>query len=607
MSVSDPKRLSDGSTFIARGVQSGVVPDMVGRDQLAFAINTILRPNVPVQRPGIIKRALVFPDQATQTAFQKALWQGAQPYSWGPTTRQIIASVGGRQFQINPRNFQVQEITLAGDPNPAFRNRAWMEQAEMFMIVQDGQSPALIWNGSSMRRASQKAQEVPTGTVTRYALARLWVVLPDGRSLVGGDITPGPSGTAAYGFRDAALKFTENTFVAEGGAFSVRGQQITAMQEIASIDTTLGQGPLQVFTSNGTASLNVPFDRTLWKTVQYPVQTFSVLSHGALAQDSTIPVNNDIWYRANDGFRSFQVARREAGGSSWGNVPMSLEMRRILDFDQTDLLGFSSAVLFDNRLIQTCSPVKVYGLGTVHRGLVALDFSQVSSLARDKNPAYDGLWTGLQTLKILSMEVDGVSRCFIFAVDPMQNISLYELTTSALFDGDGTQRIPWTVEYGAFDWFENVRGTAFAPEKKLKQLIGGELSTSALAGTVNYDVRYRQDRNPNYRPWNSWSQCASQPCGIANCFLPAPNQPQYRRPALLPAPSNTECDPQTGRPYAQGFEFQPKIKITGPARIDMLRMFAYDIPEPRYEACLGEQPCLTLSACIDPIFDYKIN
>jgi hypothetical protein len=599
VSNQDTRRLIDGFAFIRRGVHSGLSPNQLAPDQVSMAVNTQFRTGTPTQRPAMLKRLLTFADGDEQTEFEDGFWQGGFAYRYSGISR-LLASISGRFYVIDPTTLAVTDMTPATASQP-WQSKVWMEQAEMFVIRQDGGwSVPLIFDGSTVRESDIAAGEVPGGRMMKYALGRLWLVNPNGRDFIAGDLVFGPSGTIAYGYRDSVLKFTENDFLNEGGAFTV-GDEITAMRSQATIDTTLGQGPLAVFYSGGAALVNTPFDRTLWRTVEYPIQTVGVLSHGALGQFSTLNVNNDIWYRADDGIRSFQAARRENG--SWGSTPLSYEMDRVIKFDQQDLLSYGSAVLFDNRLLMTGSPVSEPLRGVVHRGLISLDFQKASSLAQDQPPAYDGIWTGLRVLFITTLQVAGRDRCFIFALDSDDKISLYELTTSGLFDGDGSQRVVWSQEYPSYRF--GFEGTT----KNLMRLMGAKLYRSDLVGEVDFCVAFRADRYPVWQEPDQWcwSDCATQACvpTFPGCNF-MPNQPQYRPPKLLAQPDD-DCETASDKLARIGYEFQPRITVTGPAQLDQLVIWSYDWPEPRYEQCVEAAECETFRACNGTLFEYEIT
>lgn len=602
----DPGAVYDGFATVTRGVNSGMPPDLLPRDQFAYGINATFRGFYPRNRPGWTKRTLIFPDVDTQTNFEAAIFQGAAAFQ---RRKQLIVSTGGRLFNIRVDKWDVTDITTTV-ANANNRYRAWFAEAEDFMIVQDGQSSPWIYDGASTRRSDTFGingnREVPVGTAMSYAIGRLWVALPDGRGFVAGDIVGGPSGTLNYNFRDAVLTFTENDVVNEGGAFAVpfNAGEITAMLPVAQIDTSTGQGPLQVFTTSAVFSVNAPSDRTEWKNLIYPIQTFSLIKNGSLSDRSTVSVNGDAWMRSIDGARSFVVARRDFG--TWVNTPMSQEVNRALDGDDESLLSFSSACLFDNRLLMTVKPYRSFDHGVAHRGLVALDFAPASFLQNRLSPAWEGVWTGLNILQIVGGTFEGIERCFLFALSDSLTVELWEITKNDSDDFDGADYVPiqWTVEAPAYG-FPNAQEVGAVDVIKL---YGGQLWVDEIKGTVSFTAEYRADEDPCWHSWHTWSVCAKdETCGSGNCVTPLNLKAQYRKPFNLPTPDST-CDSATGKPNNIGQQFQPRLKITGSCRLKQLRMIARQEQEDVADVCASsEETCAQVTCACENDFAYSIE
>lgn len=597
MSVIAKNLVPDGFQAITKGVNSGEAPNLLPRDQLAWLINGSTRRGFPYSRPGWQKRTLSGDEIVTGN------YQGA---ICSTRTGEIIFSRAGRIYAIRLNNMEVRELTTASDRNPSNRLRAWFCEAEDFILIQDGQSACGIYDGATFRRSDPSVSEVPTGTCMAYASGRLWVTLPDQRSYVGSDIVYGDSGTAAYARRDAILKFTENNLYSQGGAFAVpySAGDITAMVPVAQLDTSLGQGPLQVFTTNGAFSVNAPFNRELWAVVNFPVQSASLLGSGALSDWSAVNVNGDIWYRANDGVRSFQVARRDFG--TWVNTALSTEVERALDRDTRTLLGFASAALFDNRLLMTTNPMTSFNQGTIHRGLVVLDFHPTSSIEdRVSGPIWDGLWTGLDIFQIISGIFNGIERCFILARNSDDGLELWELTLSYPYDNDGTEDllIQWQIEGASYNWPDAGWG--------LKRLEHGDVWYDQLKTEVNFTLQWRPDQEPNWQTWHSWASCANtQTCpeedqNPLECITLETLGDQYRVRMRFPVPAD-DCDSITKKPYREGFEFQPRLIIEGPCRVKKFRLFASNRPEEVMGGCTEDSTCQTLEACAPDDEVYSI-
>lgn len=414
---------------------------------------------------------------------------------------------------------------------------------------------------------------LPPGRMGVYGMGRNWICLVDGKQFIASDLVGGSSGTVANDYRDAVLQVTENQYLAGGGNFTVPGSvgEIQAMIFSATLDASLGQGPLQVFTNNTVFSCQTPVDRLTWQDVTNPILTESLIAFGGEGQNCTVNVNGDIMFRSIDGFRSLILARREF--STWGNVPISREVEPILNRDSPDLLQYGSAIVFDNRLLFTTMPVLTANQGIYSQGLIALNFDAISTL-RGKAPAvYDGLWTGLNVLKLIYGKFLGVDRCFAFTLNTISNqIELYEIlksSDSANLDNDLFQ---------VTQVFETpiLFNDSNSQQRNYKRLTDGEIYVDQLpAGqTITFKVEYKPDNYPCWTLWNQWTECVGSD-GTASL-------PQFRPRMGLGQPSATDCDPTTNRPMREGYYFQLRITIIGDCVVTGGRFGAVTAPEPQF-------------------------
>lgn len=615
----DPLALYDGFSTVRRGVNSGLAPIDLGRDQLAWAINTTCRNNFPTCRPGFVKRPLAFlnsngtTDVDLTTNFQTGIFQGATSFE---RRNQLVTMIGGRLFRVSLDNWNVLDVSTT-DLNPSNRYRAWFAEAEDFIIAQDGQSAAWIYDGATTKRSDafglNGGKQVPTGTAMVYSQGRLIVSLLDNRQFVVGDIVNGESGTATYAYRDAVLYFTENDIINGGGAFSVpiSAGALTAFRPIAQVDTSTGQGPTQVFTTGGIFSLNTPNDRTQWANTNFPIGTVSMVSAGALSDRATINVNGDIWMRSLDGVRSFIVARRDF--TSWVNAPMSREVERALDRDDKALLSFASSALFDNRLLTTCNPYRVWNSGVAHRGLAVIDFAPLAYLSTRTAPVWEGIWTGLRVLQILSGTFNGVERCFVFALSTANTIELWELTRDRADDYNGVLNVPitWSMESGALTFPRSINQNPSSPSQLLSSLDAGRLYTDELTGNLTFTTDYRPDQDQCWHHWHSWTACATTSLCTAlsdtACVTPGNYQQQYRTPFFLPTPP-VACDESVNKPTNKGREFQVRLTVTGHARIKRFEAIAHEQQEAINGLCAGSESCKSVTCCSDNDFTlYQLS
>lgn len=415
--------------------------------------------------------------------------------------------------------------------------------------------------------------ELPVGRMGVYGMGRVWMSLANGKDFIAGDIVDGPSGTLPYNFRDSVLKVTENDFLVGGGIFTIPGStgDIRAMIFVAQLDQMLGQGPLLVYTPTTVFSVNSPVDRLTWQTLTNPILTESLAAGGGLSQWSTVNANSDTISRDLVGIRSLIMARRDF--QSHGNTPISREVERVINQDNQSLLAFSSAVVFDNRLLMTTRPIQGTH-GVYHLGLIALNFDPVSTLRGKLPEVYDGAWTGLNTFKLVTGVFSSISRTYVFNFNSGTNeIELWEIMQSAekiLIADNGTT--PITFEFESAQLFDSDERKP--SERQLKRLINGEFYIEDLIGTIQYQVFYKPEAWPCWVPWFQGSECADMT--VVN------SQPQFRPRIGLGEPSGIPCDQTNNRPLREGFNFQVRFVITGHCRFMGARFMAVTVPIPKF-------------------------
>lgn len=577
MPTIDRQRISDGFITLERGVDAGKSPSMLPRNQCSFAVNVSMRGGYAKTRPGFSNIPLTFTDATDPEAIDiEEIWttgrfQGAYYYSHGPRNL-IICAVGGYIFSVDINTGEVNDITPKGDPNMPQVSAFYFQQAEQYLIIQDGVSAAIIFDGAKCRRANVAADEVPTGTAMAYGNGRLWVAR--GREFVAGDIVGGPTDV---------IKFTENTYIAEGGAFAVPLDtgDITAMRFMNQPDSSLGQGELLVHTPQAVFAVNVPTSRDDWKNVSYPTVRIVAINYGSVSDRSCVLINGDMFYRAPDGIRSYISSRRE--WQEYGQIPVSREISPILNNEkQAGIAETTSSVLFDNRMLTTVTP-QASDRGQYFRGLTALDFDLVGGTGAKAPAAWEGLWTGLNFLQIMTADVGSESRCFAFHLDPSCPIQLWEIHKEDHIP-DTPSSVACYIESPSYS-FENPF--------EMKKLEYGEMWVDQIVGDVAFDIKYKPNQYPAWVDWNTFSECAkSSNCNpeSGQCLTLNNYKPQYRSRVRLPQPADS-CEATNGVPMRNGYEMSVRIGWTGQARIKGFRMHAYPIIEEPYGGC-GDTSCV---------------
>jgi hypothetical protein len=356
---------------------------------------------------------------------------------------------------------------------------AYMVQADKYLIAQDGLSKAIIYDSKTARRSNIEGpadtNEVPTGTMMAYGMGRLCVVVNE-RDVAFGDLY-GSHLDKQTDPSDSIILFTERNFLTGGFDAAIPFQQglATGIEFFPQLDTSTGNGQLLVFAERGATSFNMAIDRSLWQTSLF--QVLALRTTGMRGHRSVAVVNEDLWFRSDDGYRNYRQARSEASG--YAHIPVSTNVGQFLDVDDGELLRFASSIYFDNRVIGTCSPVwNARGQDTTqpsiqgriyHNGMVVADFDILSSFgAPSVKPSWDGHWTvgpaftsNLPHIKIAQLVTGtfgGVTRAFAFGLREERDAAgrityrnqLYELSFDDKDDFSGA--VHWEVVTRAHDF-----------------------------------------------------------------------------------------------------------------------------------------------------------
>jgi len=437
-------------------------------------------------------------------------------------------------------------------------------------------TPGYIVTGVTLRTIP----ELPAGRQLVYGMGRTWEAMTDGISFLGSDIVDSSSGSPAYTYRDSVLKITQNQFINAGGLFRVPGTvgAIQAMQFVAQLDVSLGQGPLQVFTTTNVFSCQAPVDQTTWYSVTNPILTQALIGAGAISEDAVSPANGDLIFRSADGLiRSLLLARLDF--NQWGNTPISREVDRVLSTENLTLLPFSTSTVFDNRFLMGAGLAQS-ARGVYSTSLIALNFDPISSL-RGKAPSiYDGQWAGLNILKLVTGYFGGVQRCFAVCLSQeLSQIEIHEvLITDAQNYDDGSTPITSYFESPVIFSYEltNPGNRPANPNHEYLRLSYGEIYIDQMVGPVQFLAFWKPDQWPTWIPWYSWTQ----PCDPH----PPTNDPGFRPRIGLPMPNANIFDRTNNRPLREGYCFQFKLIMTGKCRFLGARFSADVIPEPKFAA-----------------------
>lgn len=528
------------------GVNSYLEPNLIPQSQNAWQLNAVIRGGMTKTRPPI--RSLGY--------LPEGLIQGAGYFSI--QDGMIVVSIGGRiyRLRIGPHTeFTAEEIPLSF-PNSPVLQEAWFCETVGSLLIQDGQSDCIIYDGNVARRSDTSENEVPLGRQMAYGNGRLWVAVA-GNQLVAGDIV-----TDVF---QSELFFTENTYLFGGGSLSfptdIRGLQFSPMAN------TMEQGPLCVFGQAYTKTVRADItNRDLW--AQIPAFVISSLRNiGAAGQKCITPVNQDLYWRDDDGaIRSLSSAL--ASQSDPAATPLSGEVSRIVNYEATRKLTTSSSTYFDNRLLTLASPFINPKGGISFKNIISLDFAPISTMRAKAPPAYDGVWSGAQFTQLVTGKFGGRERCFGISSDSDGNNRLWEIHKKGVADTSeaGTSPIVGYLETPRRNW-----GT---PKRK-KKLARLDVYLTDIEGEIEVKAYWRPD---NQQKWMLWDEGATA-CALMEdadqTTVPHvwKNLASQYRPQVKTFTIPTEISENTKYSISDGFEHQFRVTWTGHCRI--LRVLAH--------------------------------
>lgn len=537
------------------GVNSSFRPDQIGAAQMAWASNVTIREGKPRTRAYKLVQRATLP---------KGLVQGAGYFS--RDNGKFIVSIWGQLWRIllNSSSATVDQIPL-DFRNSSTRLEAWMCETAGSFLVQDGESDCIIYDGSVARRSVPRSNEVPLGRQMAYGNGRLAVAV-QGNQLKVGDIT-----TDTF---QSELSFTETDYLNGGGAF-LFPYGISGLAFLPTNNTFSGLGSLMVFGRQLTNSLHLEITaRDTWGTTNgFEV---SVVPVGAAGQGTIIAVNQDIYFRdANGEIWSVRSAVSDATGP--GNSPLSREVSRIVDYETDQLVALSSAVYFNNRLLFLASPVVNRFGSASFQSIISLDAAPLANMRGKVPPAYDGVATGLQFVRLMAGRINGVNRALAISTDADGENRLWEILPNAPADQyfDAVDDVLVVEDNAVTGQFESRR---FVFGDKPSQLMRCDLWPAEIEGEVAVQVYYRADNRSKWQFWSGFSMCATMENADNEWFdLEAQERGRVK---TLTAPDTTDnIDDQLAN---VGYGFQVRIVWEGQMLLDRMTLWARPVSDSAY-------------------------
>lgn len=532
----------------AEGVSSAVTPELLPPSQLAWGKNIRTRGAKPGTRPSL----------KYMGTLPSGLVQGVSYF--GVQGGMGVISIGGHiyRLRIGLNSATFEEIALPWF-NSGIIKQVYMQQTVETLVIQDGQSNPILYDGSTAERSVPEDGGVPLGRQMAYGNGRLWVAI-NGKELVAGDIRSNVIGSE--------LLFTETNYLSSGGTFFFP-EGITGLNFIATTGTS-DYGALLIFGRDTCDALRADITyRDLW--AQTPGFITSVLRHtGCASHWSLAQVNQDLYWRDSaGGIRSIRSSLADESGA--GNAPISREVSRLTDYDSQKLLPFCSTISFNNRLLMTSSPRLNKRGGITWGSLISLDFAPISTMRGKSFPSYDGQWDGINFTHLFQGQFNGRSRAFAVTLNDDNSNSLWEIMadgrgaigdeTIECSDGSSTNGITCSVEYGR---------RSFGISGVRKRLERCDVYLWAMRGDVDLSVYWRADNN---QKWQSWGDAVEVCAKDGDPEVPGASTHVWRnllpqqRPQIKTFTIPSNIDDITKYSLANGFEFQIRLVWTGQVHI----------------------------------------
>jgi hypothetical protein len=562
------------------GVNSGFRPDQIGNAQVAWGFNMAVRNGKPQTRGFAFVQRAILP---------KGLVQGASYFS---AAEVFVVSIWGQLWRIVPTgsHVAVDSIPLASR-NSAINKQAWMCETAGSLVVQDGVSAGIIYDGATARRANISNGELPVGTSMAYGNGRLAVVVNDSDVEVG-DITTG--------IYQSELQFTETTYLSGGGAFYFPSK-VSGLGFLPVNNTDTGFGSLMVFGQRFVNSLQLNItQREQWDQIP-GFQQVILPKVGAASQDVIVPVNQDLYWRDGQG-NIWSLRSSQWDALSPGNAPVSFEMNRITGHETEPLLQYSSGVFFDNRLLYIANPIyNQFGSASFTK-IISLDALALATMRGKAPPAYDGEATGLNFTSIFAGKIQNVDRAFCISTDDDGENRLWELIPKGTIDssfitasnGSSVASIGSPIT----TYFESKRFDFGQPgvKKQVKRL---DMWPTAIQGPVTITAYWRAD---NRQQWNYWDSVTmnAQMTNNNNQWQTMATQERGRVKSFT-AP--TGVDVIDNQASDVGYGFQIRLSWTGYLEMDRMQVWA----EPKPETAYSEQEDMVSSAIQNVVTNNQIS
>lgn len=411
--------IKDGDTRWTRGMDSASDPKTMPPESYAFAVNMLNRGGVLQTRPGF-RRMFTLPAGKLQglTVFQPNLGLpvllaivGGIPYvSRYPFTS--YSTVPGDRMSESADKVYSEQAVQAAERNPD--NSLRLIKPRRLLILQDGINPAAHYDGRALT-AIRGPNVTPQGTHMKFVSGRLWVARRN--QLFASDIAN-------------PLSFVEQTFNTLGGiSYYILPGRATGLATTPGVQLP----QLLAFTDSTTTSFRTDvLERELWSQIEFQRTIFPNV--GCKSARSIRAHNNLLWWWSNYGLTNFDAAAitQTTSRTLFVDTKMTVSGHALNE----DLSGVCAASYENFFLVSVPHASK--------RNRHTWVYDETPLVEENAPGCWAGVWTGINPVEWVSVELPGKTRLFCASVDDDGNNRVYEAFTSDRRD-NGCD-FPWLVE-----------------------------------------------------------------------------------------------------------------------------------------------------------------
>lgn len=562
-------------------INSFLNPSKLGPQELSWGYNIKTRGGVPRTRDGF--------NSSFKFTCGKA--QGCCLFTPTGGLPHLVVAVSGKvyalkypftsQFQLTGISFApwaelvyFKEALVAKTPTAAITN------PYSVLMMQDGQSRAAYWDGSTARHldptpdgfyngASIGANETPIGTAMEWVAGRLWVIREG--QLFASDIAD-------------PLHFTETQYLTGGGSFnSMDGRPFIALRKTAD------NQQLIAWSISNTQSLAAGItDRSQWATTQN-FQQMLFPGVGCTSAKGPISVSGEIMWPSLEGIRQYSAVGSSVFSAK--NPVASHEMIRSWE-QRSPTLDHIAGGAFDSYVLfgMPCGDIynrHIWAFDTSSGDLLAGVYAYPGQLPY----SWQGVWTGIRPVEFASGFCYNKTRCFCLSQD-RDAVRVWELFDPS--EKDGGCEIVCNFETKGNTYGEST--VAF------KTFLHSNLFLQGVLGNPVISVEYKNEFGCFSRIGNG-ALCAKDCQEIpAICNPVPPQQLESQGRYKTTAEPQADCtQPTPVAPYRNitGTYQITRVSWTGRLGIRAIKHAAYEFEETDHGECsmADEGNCQPLSCC----------